>query len=152
MTNDDYLFSAISLNWRGHPLDSFETMMNYIITTTDKSGLKVDAVRVIKQYETGIKISKQQMKNLNLVYGEELPYWNYDIYPIRHKMERFTKLFLRKDGKVISVHALKGAGQTDTYCIQYGSFARVVFSNENTKIVKGQNQFLDSPKIFDFNL
>lgn len=75
------LFSAISQNWRGRPLDSFETMMNYIITTTDKSGLKVDAVRITKQYETGIKISKQQMKNLNLVYGEELPHWNYDIYP-----------------------------------------------------------------------
>ena len=77
------LFSAISLNWRGRPLDSFQTMMNYIITTTDKSGLKVDAVRVTKQYETGIKISKQQMKNLNLVYGKELPHWNYDIYPTK---------------------------------------------------------------------
>ncbi|MCY4233587.1 MAG: hypothetical protein OXE59_07615 [Bacteroidetes bacterium] len=76
------LFSAISINWRGRSLNSFETMMNYIRTTTDKSGLKVDAVRVTKQYETGIKISKQQMESLNLIYGKKLPQLNYDIYPI----------------------------------------------------------------------
>lgn len=75
------LFSAISLNWKGRPLDSFETMMNYIHTTTDKSGLKVDAVRVTKQYETGISIDKPKMENLNLIHHKKLPQWNYDIYP-----------------------------------------------------------------------
>jgi len=74
-------FSAISTNWKGRPLDSFETIMNYILTTTDTSGLKVDAVRVTKQDETGIKISKQEMETLNLVHHKELPQWNYDIYP-----------------------------------------------------------------------
>ena len=75
------LFSAISLNWAGRPLDSWETLLNYIRTTTTKSGLHVDAVRMKQQYKTGIKISKKQMVRLNLIYNKTLPQWNYDIYP-----------------------------------------------------------------------
>jgi len=54
----------ISLNWKGRPLDSFEIMINY---TTEKSGLKVDAVRVTKQYEMKIRISKQMAESQNLI-------------------------------------------------------------------------------------
>ncbi|MCY4674033.1 MAG: ISAzo13 family transposase, partial [Bacteroidetes bacterium] len=75
------LFSPISCNWAGRPLDSWETMLNYIRTTTNKSGLRVDAVRVTKQYQTGVKISKEQMAELKLTSNKILPKWNYDIYP-----------------------------------------------------------------------
>jgi len=40
----------ISLNWKGRPLDSLEIMINY---TTEKSGLKVDAVRVTNNMKWG---------------------------------------------------------------------------------------------------
>ena len=75
------LFSAISCNWAGRPLDSWETMLNYIRTTTNKSGLRVDAVRVTKQYQTGVKISQEQMDDLKLIFNKVLPKWNYDIDP-----------------------------------------------------------------------
>lgn len=75
------LFSAISRNWAGRPLDSWETMLNYIRTTTTKSGLHVAAFRVIKQYYTGVRITKQQMATVNIERNETQPQWNYDIYP-----------------------------------------------------------------------
>ena len=75
------LFSAISRNWAGRPLECWKTILNYIRTTTNKSGLEVEAVRVTKQYETGIRISKEQMDQVNLIYNEFLPKWNYTINP-----------------------------------------------------------------------
>ena len=37
------LFSEISKNWAGHPLDSYKTVLNYIGTTATKTGLKVNS-------------------------------------------------------------------------------------------------------------
>ena len=51
------LFSEISKNWAGRPLDSYETILNFIRTTKTKTGLKVNARLVKKQYPKGIKIS-----------------------------------------------------------------------------------------------
>lgn len=75
------LFSAISRNWAGRPLDSWETMLNYINTTTTRSGLRVSSVRVTKQYHTGVKITDRQMTEVNLDRNDTLPQWNYDIHP-----------------------------------------------------------------------
>jgi len=74
------VFGPISINWAGRPLDDIETIMNYISTTTNKSGLVVDSVRVTKQYKKGIKISKKEMKTLHLVHHKKQPKLNYDIY------------------------------------------------------------------------
>ena len=51
------LFSEISKNWAGRPLDSYETILNFIRTTKTKTGLKVNARLVKKQYPKGFKIS-----------------------------------------------------------------------------------------------
>ena len=75
------LFSAISRNWAGRPLESWETVLDYIRTTTTKTGLQVRSVRITKQYQTGIKISDRQMAGLNITKGKKLPSWNYDIRP-----------------------------------------------------------------------
>ena len=45
------LFSAISNNWRGRPLDSYETVLNYARATTTKTGLRVQAHLVDHHYE-----------------------------------------------------------------------------------------------------
>lgn len=74
------MFSAISRNWEGRPLDSWETMIKYIQTTKDRSRLTIDAIQVTKQYETGIKITPQQMDEINLVPNKLYPKWNYDIH------------------------------------------------------------------------
>ncbi|MDR1023802.1 MAG: ISAzo13 family transposase, partial [Prevotellaceae bacterium] len=49
------LFSYISMNWRGKPLESLLVILGLIGATTTKTGLRVKAVLDEKQYETGIK-------------------------------------------------------------------------------------------------
>lgn len=75
------LFSEISKNWAGRPLDSFETVKNYIGTTATKTGLSVNAYIDSKEYATGIKITKEQMQQINIQDKADLPKWNYTITP-----------------------------------------------------------------------
>ena len=75
------LFSAISKNWAGRPLDSFETIVNYIRTTTTTTGLRVEACRLCKDYEKGIKVSDKEMKALSITTDDSLPRGNYTITP-----------------------------------------------------------------------
>lgn len=75
------LFSEISKNWAGRPLDDFETLKNYIKTTKTKTGLSVKAYLDSKVYPTGIKVTKDQMLRLNIKAKKDLPMWNYTITP-----------------------------------------------------------------------
>lgn len=75
------LFSEISKNWAGVPLESYETILNYISTTATTTGLRVQSTLVDKVYETGIKISDKQMASLAIEYFSPLPRWNYTIKP-----------------------------------------------------------------------
>jgi hypothetical protein len=76
------LFSEISKNWAGQPLTDLETMLNFIRTTKTKTGLSVSAYLIPETYDTGIKISDQQMRQLNLVKQDTLGLWNYSVRPI----------------------------------------------------------------------
>lgn len=75
------LFGPITDNWQGRPLRSFEIAIECIRSTSNKKGLKVDAVLNTKEYQKGIKISDYQMKQINLVRHDELPLWNYSLVP-----------------------------------------------------------------------
>jgi hypothetical protein len=75
------LFSRISSNWKGVPLETYETALNYIRTTQTKTGLQVKAYLVRKQYQKGEKISDEEMAQLNLIKSETLPKWNYTLHP-----------------------------------------------------------------------
>ena len=75
------LFSFVSINWAGRPLDSFETVLNYLRSTTTKQGLRVAATLMSGTYESGVKVSDQQMHALNLTKETELPQWNYTLRP-----------------------------------------------------------------------
>ena len=76
------LFSEISKNWAGRPLESFETVQNYISTTSTTTGLKVKAYIDQKIYEKGVKIGAKQMEELNIHKDEKLPLWHYMIAPV----------------------------------------------------------------------
>ena len=78
---DHRLFSFVSMNWAGTPLRSYDLMLNYIRSTTTRQGLKVDAILNEKQYEKGIKISDEQINQINLEKHDVLPQWNYTIAP-----------------------------------------------------------------------
>jgi hypothetical protein len=75
------LFSEISKNWAGHPLDSYETMLNYIRTTKTEPGLVVGAALVKRDFPTGQKLTANDMKHVNLHPHKTLPVWNYTILP-----------------------------------------------------------------------
>jgi hypothetical protein len=75
------LFSEISKNWKGRPLDSYDAIINYIQTTTTKTGLQVTATLVEKEYQLGIKIPDEEFRNLSIEYNDKLPKFNYTIKP-----------------------------------------------------------------------
>lgn len=75
------LFSYISLNWKGRPLVSYETVVNLIGATRTKAGLRVKASLDAGAYELGVKIPDVEMERLNLQPHRTLPQWNYTLKP-----------------------------------------------------------------------
>ena len=80
------LFSHISMNWRGRPLTSHEVVVNTIAATTTRTGLTVAAELDTANYPAGIKITDQQMHDLerttlrrHAFHGD----WNYSLTPNR---------------------------------------------------------------------
>jgi transposase len=75
------LFSFISMNWRGKPLVSYETVVALIGGTRTRSGLQVKALLDTRDYETGQQISPKQMRELPLRGHSFHPDWNYTLSP-----------------------------------------------------------------------
>jgi transposase len=75
------LFSFISLNWRGKPLVSYETVVNLIGSTRTRSGLQVKALLDRRDYQTGRQVSPKEMKELRLRGHSFHPDWNYTLLP-----------------------------------------------------------------------
>jgi hypothetical protein len=77
------LFSQISTNWAGIPLESYQTVLNYLRTTQTQTGLRVKAHLVRKNYDKGEQISNSKMAELMLIPHKTLPAWNYTLAPSR---------------------------------------------------------------------
>lgn len=77
------LFSEISKNFNGKPLDSFETILKYTRTTKTKTGLKVNARLITKKYRLGQTVSDQEMSTLLLKRHSLFPNWNYTLDPMQ---------------------------------------------------------------------
>jgi hypothetical protein len=75
------LFSFISINWRGRPLRTYETVVNLIANTTNRGGLVVRARLDRRRYPTGKKISKKDLQALNVARDAWHGDWNYVIKP-----------------------------------------------------------------------
>ena len=77
------LFSAITSNWRGRPLTSYQVVIELIGATTTRTGLTVHAEADTNSYPRGIKISDAQMAAIapqlkpDKFHGE----WNYRLEP-----------------------------------------------------------------------
>ena len=80
------LFSQISRNWAGEPLDDMQTMLNFIRTTKTNTGMRVRATLMKGHYPTGIRVTADAMANLNIIPHEVMPAWNYTIAPSARKM------------------------------------------------------------------
>lgn len=77
------MFSFISMNWAAQPLLDYETVLNFIATTATEAGLKINSSLNDADYATGIKISAEEMQELNLKRHTLRPNWNYSICPSR---------------------------------------------------------------------
>jgi hypothetical protein len=75
------LFCFITKNWRGRPLTSYQIIVNLIGKTTTKAGLKVRAALDNNRYETGMKITDEQLARVNCVGEKFHGEWNYTISP-----------------------------------------------------------------------
>jgi hypothetical protein len=75
------LFSEISKQWAGQPLKDYPTVVRLIAQTRTKTGLTVKCSLDTNRYPSGIKVSNQQMKQLNLHKHALLPEWNYTLVP-----------------------------------------------------------------------
>ena len=75
------LFSEISKQWAGQPLTDYPTIVRLIGETKTQTGLRVNCSLSTKDYPTKIKISKEQMNELDLLAHPILPQWNYTLLP-----------------------------------------------------------------------
>ena len=75
------LFSHITQNWRGRPLENHEVIVNLIGTTTTATGLKVHCQLDTTDYPTGLSVSDAELAGIQIerciFHGE----WNYVIRP-----------------------------------------------------------------------
>jgi hypothetical protein len=75
------LFCHITQNWRGQPLVSREAIVSLIGRTTTRSGLTVRAALDTERYQTGIKVSDEELAAVQLTPHEFHGNWNYTIRP-----------------------------------------------------------------------
>jgi hypothetical protein len=75
------LFSQITMNLRGRPPTSQETILELIGATTTDTGLVVTATLDTGSYSTGIKISDREMTALPITREELHGDWNYTLRP-----------------------------------------------------------------------
>jgi hypothetical protein len=75
------LFSFISQNWRGKPLISHQVIIDLIAATSTTTGLTVKSKIDTNIYEKGLKVSDQQMAELQLRREKFHGDWNYKLLP-----------------------------------------------------------------------
>ena len=75
------MFSFVSLNWRGRPLESLEVIINLISATTTSTGLKLYAQLDDRTYERGVEITDEQLAAVNITRHAFHGDWNYTITP-----------------------------------------------------------------------
>jgi hypothetical protein len=80
------LFCFITKNWRGRPLTTYEVIVNLIASTTTKTSLIVRAALDSRQYETGIKVTDEELAHLCVTPARFHGEWNYSIKPKQGKL------------------------------------------------------------------
>jgi len=79
------LFSFITQNWRGKPLESYATILKLIAATTTTTGLKVYSELDTHPYPKGVTVSDEQMQAIRLEPAAFHGEWNYTIKPRRRR-------------------------------------------------------------------
>jgi hypothetical protein len=75
------MFSFITMNWRGRPLESYRTIVELIAATTTEKGLRIRAEHDTKGYRTKVKVKDEELAAVPLRQHEFHGDWNYTIEP-----------------------------------------------------------------------
>jgi Rhodopirellula transposase DDE domain len=75
------MFCHITANWRGRPLETHEVMVNLIANTQTSKGLTIQADLNAHSYAKGIKISDEEMAQLNVTPADFHGESNYSLSP-----------------------------------------------------------------------
>lgn len=77
------MFCFISKNWRGKPLIDKVTVVQLIANTRTTKGLSIKAKLDEKEYQKGIKISDEELHQVNITKDNFHGEWNYIISPLK---------------------------------------------------------------------
>ena len=77
------LFSYISINWQGKPLADVQCVINLINSTTTKTGLSVLCQADWNEYITGLKVSDEELAQIDIQYTGPHNGWSYIIRGLR---------------------------------------------------------------------
>jgi len=75
------MFSFVSRNWRGRPLESLEIVLNLIAATSTCTGLKIYSRLDQGIYERGVEVTDDQLAAVNITRHAFHGDWNYTITP-----------------------------------------------------------------------
>jgi Rhodopirellula transposase DDE domain len=76
------MFSAITMNWRGRPLETHEVVVETIAATTTKTGLTIQAALDTNSYPRGITITNKEMQTFEAAHLQRHTFhgdWNYTV-------------------------------------------------------------------------
>ncbi len=75
------LFCHVTQNWRGRPLVSHDLIVKLIGSTTTQTGLKVKAALDKSEYQSGIKVTDEELNAVKIKRDDFHGDWNYTISP-----------------------------------------------------------------------
>ena len=75
------LFSHITMNWRGIPLENFETIVQLIGAVKTNGGLKVKSQLDLNEYEKAKVVTDDKLNAIRIKKHKFHPEWNYTIKP-----------------------------------------------------------------------
>ncbi len=75
------LFSHITMNWKGVPLEDYETVVQLIGAVKTKGGLKVKARLDLNEYEKAKVVTSNDLQKVKIKGHKFHPEWNYTIKP-----------------------------------------------------------------------
>jgi hypothetical protein len=75
------MFGHITENWRGRPLVSRAVVVNLIGSTTTRAGLRIKAELDTNSYETGVKVTDEELTAVEIRRAKFHGEWNYTISP-----------------------------------------------------------------------
>ena len=73
------MFCHITQNWRGRPLESVESIVSLIGSTTTKAGLRIKAALDKNHYEKAISVSDEELAAIHIKPHKFHGDWNYTI-------------------------------------------------------------------------